>query len=217
MTIRVTLADPVWPAGPSVPVSTIVPGRAPDTAAGTTAPGWPPAGAIEPNRLADGSCDWSDLSRTTGAAWAASIAISWAGFAWPSAATASERVTPRAAVTAPAWLGSSGAGGSTWTSPPVAKAAWSEADRSQLACCDSASVPVATAIVSSSAALAWRSGIRASCQEASEAVSRLPRAASRAAGGSRRKVATPPAISARAGASASTGSMPAVPLSLAAE
>ena len=80
---------------------------------------------------------------------------------------------------------------------------------------------MATAMVSSSAAPPWRTGIRLNCQEASEAVSLRPRAASpfaaRAASGSKRSVATLPAASASAGASASTGSIPAVPPSLAAE
>ena len=49
-----------------------------------------------------------------------------------SAATASECVTPRASVTAPTPPGSSWAGRLTWTSPPVAKMAWSEANPVQL-------------------------------------------------------------------------------------
>ena len=47
---------------------------------------------------------------------------------------------------------------STRTSAPVTYAAWSAADLVQLWCCASASVPVATAITSSSAAPPWRSG-----------------------------------------------------------
>ena len=154
------------------------------------------------------------------AAWAASTPITSLEPVWLTD-TAMACVTPLAAAMAPAAPGSSGAGGSTWTSPPLVKAAWSEADLSQLACCASASVPVATAMVSSSAAPPWRTGIRLSRQEASEAVSLLPRTASQsavlAARGSKRSVATLPAASASAGASASTGSIPTVPPPLAAE
>ena len=93
-------------------------------------------------------------------------------------------------------------------------AAWSAADRDQLWCWASASVPVATAITISSAAPPWRSGCRLNCQPARDAVSLRPRAASRsmarAAAGSSRSVTTVPPASASAGASASTGSMLAV-------
>ena len=99
----------------------------------------------------------------------------------------------------------------TCTSPPVTYAAWSAADLVQLWCCASASVPVATAITSSSAAPPWRSGWRLNCHPASAEVSPRPpadsRSTPRAAIGSRRRVSTVPPARASAGASTRTGSM----------
>ena len=101
-------------------------------------------------------------------------------------------------------------------SAPALNEAWSAADRAQLRCWDSASVPVATASTMSSAPAAWLSGRRLSCQQLSAGDSRRPREASRsaarAAGGSTRSVSAVPPASASAGARTSTGSTPPGPL-----
>src|SRR5216683_956859 len=106
-------------------------------------------------------------------------------------------------------------GVSTRTSAPAVNAAWSLAERSQLWCWASASVPVATASTTSSGGPACLTGRLLICQLAKAADSLRPRDASRspprAATGSTRSRTAVPAASARAGATASTGSTPRVP------
>ncbi len=179
-----------------------------------TVPPDPLAGAMVWNSRPGGGTDWSPRSSTTPGAWSAPTATNCAGSAIGTTETAIASRTPAARVTVPTSPADSGAARSTRTSAPAAKAAWSPADRVQLWCCASASVPVATAITSSSAAPPWRSGWRLNCQPAIEAVSLRPRAASlspaRAAAGSSRSMTTVPPASASTGARASTGSMLAV-------
>ena len=149
-------------------------------------------------------------------AWAASMATTSEGVATWLTETAIAARTPGASVIVVVAPAESGTARSTRASPPVTYAAWSAADLVQLWCCASASVPVATAITSSSAAPPWRSGWRLNCQPASAEVSPRPaadtRSTARAAAGSSRSVRTVPPASASAGASTRTGSMADGPL-----
>src|SRR3984957_10046840 len=152
-------------------------------------------GVIERSRAAGGKLDWSALSRATSGAWAASIATTGAGVAgWYATAMAAR--TPAALaieVVAPA---GTGLARFTCASAPAVYAAWAAADLVQLWCWASASVPVPTAITSSSAAPPWRSGWRLNCQPANGTVSPRPAAdtpaTARGAAGRRRRVSTPP-------------------------
>ena len=114
-------------------------------------------------------------------------------------------------------LGSSGIPSvvSTCTSEPTANAAWSAADRCQLAHPASASVVVAVATTTSRTGPAWRIGRLPICQLTMAAASRLPRSvapsASLASSGRVRSGTSATAASASAGATATTGSIPSDP------
>ena len=127
-------------------------------------------------------------------------------------------VTPRAPVSVATWPSGSGACGdrSTRSSAPVAKLAWSCAERCQLLHCATASTLVATASTASSTGPAWRSGRRLICHAATAAVMSRPRLAARSpsltTSGSSRSRMTAPAARASTGALTRIGSMPIEPL-----
>ena len=132
------------------------------------------------NSALAGSAASSARSRTTGRAFAESMARTSAGSdsPWPRRPSRTGPRQPRRP-----W---SGAGGQRAGQVHPHVAAGRErrlvgGGPDQLACCASASVPVATAMTSSSAAPPWRSGWRLNCQPASAPVSPRPRAASRSA------------------------------------
>ena len=123
-----------------------------------------------------GSGDWSARSRTTPGACAASMARTSAG---QRAVVGGDRHRAGDARRRREARGRAGRQRLRQVHPHVrarrVNAAWSAADLVQLACCASASVPVATAITSSSAAPPWRSGWRLNCQPASARSAALPR------------------------------------------
>ena len=172
-------------------------------------------GVIRPQRAAGGSGDKSRRSDTTAAAVRPSRASNSPSDPVLNRVIGVAPVTPGAPATAAAVASWAGLDVVTRTSAPTAKAAWSCADCCQLARWVRATVPVATARMTSRTGPLWLTGRLLISQLASAAPSRLVptviRSTARARNGRTRSVISVTAARASAGAATGTGSMPIPP------